>query len=119
MANGHGGRRPGAGRPLDWLKEQTRDIIRKDKLVERLAKIASGQDIEQPISNGEVISVPAPVAEQRKAILDLIERGFGKPEQTVEMNLNAEGERPSAEELVELRRSLVGDRQGTKVAKGK
>lgn len=92
-----GGAREGAGRPLDWLKEQTRDIIRKDKLVERLGLIASGKDIPQPLSNGEVVPIPAPVAEQRKAILDLLERGYGKVETTIE--LNDVTQRPNREEL--------------------
>lgn len=78
-----GGRREGAGRNPDWLKEQTRGIVKKDKLVERLALIANGGLIDQPLTNGEIIPLPAPVAEQRKAILDLLDRGFGKVTQPV------------------------------------
>jgi len=110
-----GGKRPGAGRPLDWLKEHTREIIRKDKLVERLAKIASGQNIDQPLTNGEIVPFPAPVAEQRKAILDLLERGYGKPEQMVDMVLTDAGERPTADELLEMRARLMADRARTEM----
>lgn len=78
-----GGKRANAGRKPDWLKEQTRNIIDREKLIDRLALIASGKDIPQPIANGEVIPIPAPVSEQRKAILDLIERGYGKVTQPV------------------------------------
>ena len=78
---------PNAGRTPDWLRAHTRDIIEKDKLVERLALIARGGLIDQPLNNGEIIPLPAPVAEQRKAILDLLERGYGKPDQTLDINL--------------------------------
>lgn len=80
---GKGGKREGSGRSPDWLKEYTRTIVEKDKLVDRLAQIARGENIEQPLSNGEVVPIPAPVAEQRKAILDLLERGWGKATQPV------------------------------------
>lgn len=79
---------PNAGRTPDWLRQYTRNIIEKDKLVERLALIASGGLIEQPLNNGEIIPLPAPVAEQRKAILDLLERGYGKPDQTIDLNVS-------------------------------
>ncbi len=79
-----GGKRKDAGRDPDWLKQQVRDIIGKDKLVQRLAQIARGDNIDQPLSNGEVVPIPAPVAEQRKAILDLLERGYGKVVQGIE-----------------------------------
>jgi hypothetical protein len=80
------GGNPGSGRTPDWLKAHTRDIIEKDELVERLALIARGDNIDQPLSNGEVVPIPAPVAEQRKAILDLLDRGYGKPHQSVEVS---------------------------------
>ena len=116
------GGQPGAGRPLNWVKELARDIVRKDKLLERLAIIARGEDIPQPISNGEVISIPAPVSEQRKAILDIVERGFGKVEQGIEITHNDES-RPSTDALIAtitaLRAELDASRTGTGVAQEK
>lgn len=79
-----GGKREGAGRPGDWLRKYTQRIVKRDKLIARLALIARGGDIPQPLNNGEVVPIPAPVAEQRKAILDLLERGYGKVTQPLE-----------------------------------
>lgn len=82
--HGHGGSRPGAGRDPDWIKTYTRGIVEKKKLIDRLGLIAEGGDILQPLNNGEVVPIPAPVSEQRKAIIDLIERGWGKVTQPLE-----------------------------------
>lgn len=104
------GGNPGSGRTPDWLREHTRGIIQKDELVERLALIANGGLIEQPLSNGEIIPLPAPVAEQRKAILDLLDRGYGKPHQSVEVTGDATTELASvpASVLVEVVEALKG-----------
>lgn len=95
------GGNPRSGRPLNWVREFAQEVTRKDKLIERLAIIATGQDIPQPISNGEVIPIPAPVSEQRKAILDILAYGFGKPEQSIELGESSD-RRPSAEELLAI-----------------
>lgn len=97
---GPGGARPGAGRPSNAIRGYCQGIVERKKLVERLSEIAEGADIPQPISNGEVIPIPAPVAEQRKAISDLIDRAYGKPEQSVVANVTTEGSRPDAAQVI-------------------
>jgi hypothetical protein len=81
-----GGARPGAGQPEKAFREMCQGIVTKKMLADRLTKIATGEDIDQPLSNGEIVPLPAPVSEQRKAILDLLDRAYGKPIQpTVEV----------------------------------
>ena len=70
-----------AGRPSDWLKAKCRRITKKDKLIEFLADVASGKDIEQVVTeNGVTIQIPAPIKERIKAVEILLNRGFGKVE---------------------------------------
>jgi len=66
------------------------------------------------------IEVPGALRDQLKATEILLDRAFGKPEQTLDMNIKDEGERPSAEELIEIRRHLLAKGgRGTGVAEGK
>jgi hypothetical protein len=67
----HGGPRPGSGRPPDWLKKKCSEMIDKHKLVDMLADIAL---------NGENESV------KLRAIEMLMDRGFGKPAQAMELS---------------------------------
>lgn len=85
MSNGHGGKREGSGRPPDWLKAKCQDLIDKNKVLEFLASVANGDDVEQAVgAEGEVIRVPAAVRDRIKASEVLLERGFGKVPQALE-----------------------------------
>lgn len=75
----------GGGRTPDWLKEHCRDIVNREKLIERLAKVAAGEEVDVNVTQeGERIKCPAPIMAQLKAIQELLDRGFGKPAQAVE-----------------------------------
>lgn len=90
----------GHGRPNDWLREKCRELVRRDKIVEFLAEVANGSNVEQAVgSQGEVISIPASVRDRLKATEVLLDRGFGKPEQSVDMTVTDASERPTREEL--------------------
>lgn len=79
------GNKGGHGRSPDWLKQKCREIVERDELIEFLGKVARGDSVEQVVtSQGEVLPVPAPVSERRKAALDLIERGWGKVKQEMD-----------------------------------
>jgi hypothetical protein len=68
-----GGIRPGAGRPSDWLKQRCQDVVVKKDLIGIISKIASGEDFQ------------ATRKDQLHAVEILLDRGFGKPNQTMEV----------------------------------
>lgn len=66
-----------------------RAIVEKHKLVEKLGKIANGEDIEQVVTqNGECLKVPASVKNRIAATTELLDRGYGRPNQTIEISVN-------------------------------
>lgn len=76
MANGHGGRRPGAGRKRGYVSQAKRDIAERakehgDAALGVLVKIA--KDEQQP------------AAARVSAANAILDRGYGKPMQAVEM----------------------------------
>jgi hypothetical protein len=88
--NPKGKSNPGiSGRKPDWLKEFCRKIVDEKKLIPRLAKIAAGEPIDQVINRetGEELCVPAPIDAQIKAINQLLDRGWGKSVQAVEVEV--------------------------------
>lgn len=77
MANGHGGRRPGAGRKQGFVSQAKRDIAERakeygDAALNVLVKIA--KDDQQP------------AAARVGAANAILDRGYGKPMQAVEMS---------------------------------
>lgn len=86
---GEGGARPGAGRPAEWLKAKCREIVDRDDLIGFLGKVAKGADIDQVVTPmGECLKVPASVKNRIAAATELLDRGYGRPNQTVEININ-------------------------------
>lgn len=68
------------------IKEFAKKFVKEKKLMERLASIAAGDSIDyvrEQVINGKIqkVYVPAPVREQRGAICDLLDRGYGKSAQ--------------------------------------
>ena len=117
-----GGKREGAGRPSDWLKEKCREIVTKHKIIEFLADVATGENVEQAVGNeGEVISVPAAVRDRIKATELLLDRGYGKADQALDITTHDEN-RPSTDVLIQtitaLRAELDSSRTGVGVEKG-
>lgn len=83
---GPGGARPGSGRPPEKLKQMCRSIVDKYKLVQKLGKIANGQNVDRVVTDiGKVIKVPASVNNQISATTELLDRGYGKPNQIIEV----------------------------------
>lgn len=83
-----GGPRPNSGRPRDAIKALCRSIVERKKLVQVLGRIAGGDDIDQVINdNGEVLKIPASIKNRIEAIKELIDRGYGKPSQVHELQL--------------------------------
>lgn len=97
----------GDGRPNEWLREKCREIVKRDKIIDFLADVAKGKDVEQAVGDqGEAIRLPASVRDRIKATEVLLDRGFGKAEQVLDMTVREDGERPSAEELLSIRKRL-------------
>ena len=79
------------GRYPDWLKSKCREIIEKKKLVEFLADVASGKNVEVFLDiNGNRNYIPAKIKDRITATTELLDRGFGKPIQAVELGVNDE-----------------------------
>lgn len=79
---------PGSGRTPDWLKEKCQALISKHKLIEFLADVANGHYTEVELGPGgkELLIQRSCGADLRmKAIAMLLERGYGKPAQAVEL----------------------------------
>lgn len=114
-----GGARPGAGRDSKWLKEECKTLIERHELLKFLASVANGESVEQAVGNqGEVISVPAAVRDRIKATELLLDRGFGKADQSIEIS-NSDDARPATDALIQtitaLRAELDALRKGAGV----
>jgi hypothetical protein len=92
---------PRMGRTPNSIKELCRDFVLNDKLIERLCTIAKTAEKE---------------SDQIKAIEILMDRGFGKAEQSLDITTR-NGDRPTAEVLIHtitaLRAELDFVRAGT------
>ena len=105
----NGGAREGAGRPADWLRAECQKHA--PKLIEFLASVADGQDVEQAVgAEGEVIRVPAAVRDRVRATEILLDRGYGKPNQSVEVSGDATSELAvlPASSLIQIVEALKG-----------
>lgn len=95
------------GRTPNSIKELCREFILNDKLIEKLCKIAKTADKE---------------SDQIKAIEILMDRGFGKAEQAIDLTTH-ESDRPTTDSLIEtitaLRTELDGLRKGVELEKVK
>lgn len=108
------------GRDQDWLKEKCRELVKKHAIVEFLAKVANGENVEQAVGGeGEVISIPASVRDRLRATELLLDRGFGKPDQAVDMNVTDVAQRPDKEELETTLRCIQDIAKRVGLAKGK
>lgn len=94
------------GRPPNAIKELCREYVFNDKLIEKLASIAK--------------SAKTQTKDQIRAIEVLMDRGFGKAEQSVELTTH-DADRPTTDTLIEtiraLREQLDVTREGIGVAK--
>ena len=80
-----GGKREGAGRTPEWLKQEC--AKHAPDLIQFLVKVAKGEDMEQAVGDqGEIIRVPAAVRDRVKATEILLDRGFGKAIQSVDVS---------------------------------
>lgn len=96
FANGHriraGSKNPNAGRPPDWLKSKCQDLIDKNDLVGFLSNVASGEDMEQVVTDaGEAIRCPASIRDRLRAAEMLLDRGFGKADSKMDLAVTANG----------------------------
>jgi hypothetical protein len=80
-----GGKREGAGRTPDWLKAECDKILDRCELFKFLGDIIEGKDVEQAVGDqGETISIPPAVRDRLKAAEMLLDRRFGRAQQTIE-----------------------------------
>lgn len=79
-----GGKREGAGRSPDWLREKCRAIFEKNKLADFMGDVAMGKEFPQlATGEGEVLPLPPSIKDRRAAVEWLADRGFGKVTQPV------------------------------------
>lgn len=87
----NGGKRKGAGRKPDWLKAKCQALIDKHKLLDLVANVAAGKEQEPYVDkDGQVTMVPVSWMHRLKAFDLLMERGFGKAVQAVDLG-NSDG----------------------------
>lgn len=86
----HGGKRDNAGRPPDWLKEKCKSLIDKNNLLEFVSRVANGEERQTVVvKNGPNESfteeIPCDTKDRLRAVEMLLDRGFGKPAQALEV----------------------------------
>lgn len=96
------------GRPPNSIKELCRSYVFNDKLIEKLVSIAKSNTSQ--------------TRDQIRAIEVLLDRGFGKADQSIEITQQHD-DRPTTETLINtitaLRAELDSLREGAGVAQGK
>ena len=98
------GHRGGTGRPLNSIREMCREIVFNDRLVERLARFARGEGVRDYVAeDGKIYkdAIPAKVNEQIEAAQILIDRGFGRPEQSLDITQHDDSDKPSTDVLIQ------------------
>lgn len=82
----HGGKRDGAGRPPDWLKQQCQKIVDRSKLLDLLDRIANGEESESHVTkDGDVVEIPMSGMVRLKATEMLLDRAYGKTMPSLEV----------------------------------
>lgn len=78
---------------LNVLRDLCREHVVNDKLIYRLASIAKGSPVK--VVDGQPVG--AEIRDQIRAIEILLDRGYGKAEQVIDLNVNEK--RHSREEI--------------------
>lgn len=85
----HGGKRDGSGRKPDWLKEKCASLVDRNKILEFVADVAAGTETEIHYDKlGHAFEAACSIKDRLHASEILLERGFGKPVQGVELSGN-------------------------------
>ena len=98
---GHDG--SNAGRPPDWLKEKCRKLIEQKDLVGFLARVAAGdsEDMRVVFDDNNVPhkeKCAAAIKDRLHAAEILLDRGFGKPSQSLDVEVSKSKEDREAKE---------------------
>lgn len=108
------GAKPGVhhqGRPSDWFREQCQIAIQEARGIEFARDVLAGKDFPQlATGDGEVLPLPPALKERLKALEFLSDRGYGKPNQSVEVSGDGASELAAipASTLVEIVAALTG-----------
>jgi hypothetical protein len=84
-----GGRRDGSGRKADWLQKECAGIVEKRNLLIFLGDVADGKPVKQSVAiDGKMAEakVSADVKDRLRALDMLLDRGWGKAPQSVEVS---------------------------------
>ena len=112
---GRGGKREGSGRPPNWLREQCRKIIDREKLLNFYADAASWRLMDHRVVDGQVMEVPATLETRLLFSKELFDRGFGKSTQPMEhsgsIDLDAEAAQEKRKERVTKRLNEILDKR--------
>lgn len=96
------------GRPVESIRELCRQYVPNDRLIERLCKLAYSAKNQR---------------DQITAIEILLDRGFGKAEQSIDLRMEDVTNRPSTDVLIQtitaLRAELDGLRKGIELETAK
>ena len=80
------GNKGGTGRPPDAFTAKCKEIVDRYELVEYLADVSSGKEVEtvQVDGRGTVCKAPASTKDRLRAVEMLLDRAYGKPTQQIE-----------------------------------
>lgn len=85
--NPNGKSNPGrAGRPADWLREKCQKLVDQHKIIEFLADVAGGKPVVRlVVIDQNSVQIPAEVKDRIKAAEILMDRGYGKTPQAIDV----------------------------------
>ena len=78
----NGGYRPGAGRPLEWVKRKCQTLVDKNKLLDFLVEVSAGKCAQ------------ADIKDRLRATEMLMDRAWGRPGQSVDVTGTLQTETP-------------------------
>jgi hypothetical protein len=80
----------GGGRPPEWLKSKCQSAVENKDLIQFLEDVAAGKAVREIQVGDDAVTIKAPaeMKDRLKALEMLMDRGWGKPGQSVEVNGN-------------------------------
>ena len=78
----------GGGRPPEWLIAECKKYVEKREIIKFLADVAGGENVREVQSGdgSEVVGAPAEIRDRLKAAEMLLDRGWGKPDQSMDVS---------------------------------
>lgn len=94
-------------RRCDWFVERCAEIIKEEKLIEFVGRVAAGKENDHRLMREGVMVMPAAIRDRLEAFKMLAEWGIGKPIQVVLTNqVSPEDSVRSAQQIFDMVKKL-------------